>query len=50
MEMQKILNRQSNLEEKKKNNRSGRIRLPDFRLYDKTTVIKRTWYWQRKEK
>ena len=46
METQKTPNSQSNLEKEK---RAGEIRLPDFRLYYKATVVKTGWYWHKKK-
>ena len=47
MESQNTPNSQSNHEEKKKRVAGG-IRLPDFRLCYKPTVIKPVWFWQKK--
>ena len=44
METQKTLNSQT---VPRKKNGAVRIRLPDFRLYYKATIIKTTWYWHR---
>ena len=44
VETQNTTDSQSNLE---KENGAGGIRLPDFRLYCKATIIKRVEYWHK---
>ena len=44
MELQKPSNSQSSLE---KEDGTGGIHLPDFRLYCKAVVIKTIWYWHK---
>ena len=48
METQKTPNSQKAV--LRERNRAGGIRLPNFRLYYKTTLIKAIWDWPKKQK